>query len=234
MASLILRPVASKGVVASTVPADTSVEEIYKLINEEVADDDTTNFTPILNNAVSNLDVDITNYLFLKYQIPENLVITSLTDVKHTSRKSATGGFIMRPVKYSNQEFIAGRKIWNSDDDGWTTETEDNSTVKKFNSTSSYDDDSFDENFETMKELLNSRDFGFGYMTTASKNVPSVSQTYIELVCEFEELSKPFYFKQGGAWAELSGNIYQKANGEWLEADVSVLNGEYPIEEIIN
>ena len=233
--TLLLRPVASKGTVASSVPADTSIEDIYKLVNEEVADDDSTKFTPTYMNDSQAPSTD--TMLCLKYDLPEEIEITSLANIRHIIRKSSTGGMWVRPICYSSLEFIAsddaGHNVWWPEDDGWITITDDNTTVKYQKTTDlSASDGSFDGCWDRIVELLNTGDFGLAYSTSATKNVPAVSQAYIELDCTYKEAGTPLYFKQNGEWAELLGNIYQKADGEWLEADVSVLSGEFPVEEV--
>lgn len=221
--TLLLRPAASRGSFAATVPADTPVEEIYKLINEEVADDDATTFQPTYTSGEAAL---YNPSLLVKFSLPEGVTIVSIENIRHISRQKATQTLQCFFSNYSEKNSLTGRSscVWSANGDGssWANSVNDKDTLT-------------DANWETVSvaiaEALNNDDFAMAY-NAGAKSTPPITQIYIELDCTYEEAGTPLYFKQNGEWAELSGNIYQKANGEWLEADVSVLSGEFPVEEV--
>ncbi len=227
MASLILRPIASEGSVSSTMPSDTAVEDVYKLVNEEVADDGSTFFT-----LSTNSNNETAKMLCLRFSLPENIKLTSLTDITHYVCYKGDSNSTAYPAVYSTKENFeiegTGYTSWELSvplGGSWHNKVyyghrTDNSSV-----------DYILPDYEKMQNSFNNNDFCILFTTTA-KVLGSVSQSYIELECEFEPLSKPFYAKQNGIWAEFSGTLYQKANVEWLEADVSVLSGEFPVEEV--
>ena len=225
--TLLLRPVASRGSHGATVPADTPTEEIYKLINEEVSDGATTTFKPTYTAGSYYVE---NAKLRVKYSIPENIRIVSVNNITSVVRKTT---YVMNVClcKYSDGGRLTPLSHYWSLKSGST-----NYAVMSDDKNSLDTDDGSawnDELSNAIAEAFNNDDFALGYSTGNAKGV-AVTQTYIEVDCTYEEAGMPLYFKQNGEWAELLGNIYQKTNGEWLEADVSVLSGEFPIEEIIN
>ena len=220
MASLILRPVASWGYVASTVPADTPIEDVYKLVNEEVADEDATYFTLAVNGSEA-----LNNVLF-KYELPKNVKrITSLNKIYPTWRQKGTGASSTVPARYSDGNSLRGN-YWRcgANASTWFSQTKDETEV--------YDNEGTID-LEAIRELLNEGDFGMLMYYGAAKNVPSLTQIYLELDCEYEEAGTPIYFKENETWEELSGTIYKKTNGIWEEvAPENIPLLEYPIEEV--
>ena len=213
MATLILRPVASKGTVASTVPADTPVEDVYKLVNEEVADDAATYYSVTTQKYSESL--------FCLFTLPKGVKITTLNSVTLKVRGGGSSIFGHHVASYSdpNANIIFSNGVA-SGSQGYTT------------SSISFTDET---ELNTLLTLLENNDLGVTCWNNDMKShTIRDSQIYFELDCEYEEVGAgpSIYFKQNGEWAELSGNVYQKANGEWLEADVSVLSGEFPVEEV--
>lgn len=236
MASLILRPVASKGYVASTVPAGTAIEEVYKLVNEEVTDSAVTTFVPGLHDHSDSSTLISSNAVVFKYELPENTEITSLSEIRVYVSKSSSESCSQCPVLYSNNEQLCTTQVWHvSDGSDWAVQ-QAKVFIHKSHGDGSIDttETTFESYWEDMRSALNNGDFGIACWTMAKKNAPSVSQIYIELICEYKKAGTPLYFKQNGEWAELSGTVFQKTNGTWEEADGSVLaETEYPLEEVI-
>ena len=56
--------------------------------------------------------------------------------------------------------------------------------------------------------------------TSSGKGTIRVTQIYYEVTYEVPDST---LIKQNGAWAELAGTIYQKQNGVWVEVDASAL-----------
>ena len=223
--TLLLRPVASRGSFAATVPADTPVEEIYKLINEEVSDGAATTFKPRYTAGEYFVE---NSKLCVKYSIPENIKIISVSNVTSVVRKT------MNTVNVCFCKYLDGDRLtplshyWTlgAGSTDYEIMSDDKDSLDTNNGSAWTDELS-----NAIAEALNNDDFALGYSTSNAKGV-EITQTYIEVDCTYEEAGTPLYFKQNGEWAELSGNVYQKANGEWLEADVSVLSGEFPVEEV--
>ena len=164
--TLLLRPVASKGTVASSVPADTSIEDIYKLVNEEVADDGATSFVPS-SSAV-----------YFKFNLPNELKIKNLTGIKYVERRNTGSGCECRYINYSSLERTSEYYLHcnTSQLAGWhTLEMDENQAVltKGGEKTSLA--------LEPLKELLNNGNLGIEYSTAATKEVPNISQVYLEI-----------------------------------------------------
>lgn len=225
--TFILRPFASEGVVASTVPADTPIEDVYKLVNEEVADDDATYFIP-----QSNPDVILENMLCLRFALPEGIKINLISELRYEARYKGMVSTYIFPARYSTKE-----RLTSEGDDWGISSTNANTYADDYGYGTDRSPLTSDmwivPDYEKMKSCFNNNDFCILMYGYGTKTAGNLTQIYLELDCEYEEAGTPIYFKENETWEELSGTIYKKTNGIWEEvAPENIPLLEYPIEEV--
>ena len=221
--TLILRPVASKGTITTTTPTGTSVEECYKLINEEVADGATTCIYLKANETV---------YFHLSNSLIENISNITGATLVTVGNDGVGGGSISFNVSLTK---------WSEDSvvytiPGYPLEGEAG-VFNQYN----YVLTSLDT-FSAIVDLILSNEVGiYFYGNTSTKASPEISQIYLEVNCTYsipdgdEPSSISFYAKKNGAWSLSTGILYQKNGGIWSGISPTNLNieNQFVIEEAI-
>lgn len=222
--TLILRPSASKGVGITTIPSNTAIEECYKLVNEEVADYESTYISMAAGDTI-----------FLRFSLPENIKNVTLDDVATFRICGVYHDPDSGKIAPEREDFCC----WSDE----TTLINVNFISKGDNNSGSMVSVSSDLAYVTdsIINALNNNDLAYVFSIASSAKstvFADISQIYIEINnVTYEEVSDtelPIFFKQNGSWVSITGTFYQKQNGVWVECDTSVLTSgtQYDIEEL--
>lgn len=208
--TLILRPVVSKGTITVTTPADTAIEDCYKLVNEDICDGLT---TCVYLGKGETISFQLSNeYIHNITSITRATLYSYSTDNISGANSSA----ISRLIKWSDDSSVTSL--------GGLFDGE--AEVCSFHSISLTNSDTF----TTIKSLILSNDIGiyFGGVTS-TKASPIISQIYLEVECTYTlpddiDNSISFYTKQNGVWSLSTGVLYKKSSGVWGKINTSSLN----------
>lgn len=204
--TLILRPsstVAYTGTVEA-FPKNTAFEDWYKLVNEEVAD---------LESTIINIDADNASSVTFGFNFTKSMrSILSMKIYMYWNQ----GGFVssvklLCQVLNDSGELI-GEEAIEQDIEGSTTYA-----LQVFNTSNIYN-------------VLNEIDNGNIHISytaitegTTKANGTNLSQLYIEIEYDGPEVENReiVQIKENGIWVLLSGDIYKKENNSWTLTDLS-------------
>lgn len=216
--SVILRPMSSSSTTSdvdngmNVQPTDTTLEDVYLLVNETEADDDATYVE--LTAVISSFDLYF-----------EKLLMTNISGVKLHCRCDSQGTthalraqLTAVPIEGSELNEITSSAL-NTDPctTGWAN----------------YALDFSDE--VTLIEALNNSEYTQIRATCLSGAAPSSSkgsngvgvvkytQVYLELTYDNSETTTtPLYLRENGVWVAVEGTVYQKVNGAWVTSSADV------------
>ena len=206
-------------------PSGTSITNASILVDDEVADDDS---TYILGSKGSVI------YYSFRDWIPEDL--GAITDFKIYSRcKAEVAGTSNQSNPFSF--------VYNGDG---TDGTRIAYLSQYLGKDTEYVTKTFDEsiNDETLLShlynMIISSYISFDIMisqnidTDSKSNPIRITQVYIEITYETKKTFKPIYLKSNNIWTPIQGTIYQKTNGVWTETTPETLqnNTKYLINNI--
>ena len=208
--TLIFRPVASKGSITTTVPPNTTVEDCYKLVNEQTSDDDATyvsikQYESIWFRLLPEVNVNISDVDSIRYYC----VFKKNTAGQDSNIHTGLGTW-----SDETESFEVGQPST----DSWHT-LEDSILI-----TEDY------ASHLTLRDAvkLNNLAFYVNHNASTSKLVLDITQVYLEVVCTYEVVDEPLptstiYLKENDSWCILSGTLYQKQNGAWVGIGVDEL-----------
>lgn len=207
--NLILRPVASKGTITTTTPADTAIEDCYKLVNEEISDD-----------AATCIHIGANETIYFKLSNINISSITSITNAElhiygNDGFTSGTQEIDFAVTKYSDESVDAIGIGLEGESDTFE------STIVNINNL---------DNFSSIIDLILSDDIGIYFCNTGDKATPVISQIYLVVYCTYSisdniESSLSFYTKQNGIWQLSTGTLYKKQDGIWNKTELSSIEG---------
>lgn len=222
--TLILRPSASKGVGITTTPSNIAIEECYKLVNEEVADYESTYISMAASDSI-----------FLRFSLPENIkrvVLGTSTTFRICGVYRDPDSGRIAPSRedlcyWDNETSLVNVEfIGKGDNNSGSMVTVNSNSISMVDS---------------IVSALNSNNLAYGLAIASdakSTVFADISQIYLEIDnITYEEVSDtklPIFCKQNGSWVSITGTLYQKQNGAWVECDASVLTSgtQYDIEEL--
>ena len=235
--TLILRPDASKGTGITPTPSGVAIEECYKLVNEEIADYESTYITLPAGSSI-----------FFRFPLPSNIKITAFDSsttiyvngvARDCDEYNANAGDV-DIGKESSTEHLCCWSDETSLDDSLTfiTRMDDEPAVTTELSPISSSVVSMTDAIVT---ALHNNDLAYGLTMPSSlddKVDARLSQIYLEISnVTYEEIvdsALTVFRKQSGVWTPITGTLYQKQDGTWVECDASVLTDEmqYGLEEV--
>ena len=225
--TLILRPVAVyAGDTAVTLyPSSTTIEQAHLLVNEEIADDDTTYITLATGEAVNYhfiyqkpLDLaNVTNVVFHFRSLPET------TGTANASNSVSHGLFVLGDNSYSfnAKAFGTSAAIYQDYDIEASNESTLSEVISIFNTLSTNDP------FYCRQSIIN----------TGNKFCPiRTTQMYVKITYETKEDSDInfYYVKNNDKWKSYPVAMYKKSNNVWVETteDIFENNSRYVIKNI--
>ena len=228
--TLILRPIkvsTSNDSLVTLQPSSTTMSNAHTLVNEEVADDDSTYV------AITGTGGKV--YYYFEYNKPENL--ESITNVVVIAReKLETGSNLGGVSLYINDTSypLSGGSISTTEYNTRTCEasTSTSSTV-------------LDKIISALKDATSADKIYFQRTvnTNSSKMSPlRTTQVYMEITYEASEpippepvVDKVISIKKNGVWTTINHTlIYHKINNVWTASDTSILqnNQKFIIKEV--
>ena len=219
--TLILRPDASTGLdnigyINGVQDTTISGTDYYKLVSEEISDEDATYASP----------TTATNSLFLHFTMPEEYKELTATNAKVVVRGC---------IKDSSNEYesvnVATPTAINSSNNTLTLTSLENVSFNSIYTDYIWTipDDVFSIFIETLQDSssMQIRVQTSDSSTKNSTHVIAVTQVYIELTFEKEAEEPSFtnnlYLKINNEWTPImNALIYKKVNGEWEPSDISI------------
>ena len=207
--TIILRPNGQAGGVNlsnfTRVPSDTTDENLYMLVNEAVADDDST----YIAATVVLADVE----LAFPFKALTGITPTAMRLVARVKSEGIlwSAKLNINGTDASGAEVTSSTYAYNENLDVWETITADV------------------DSFESIKDSL--ADFTYSvrlaYSGSSKSGKAYLTQLYLEVDYDDEagggEAETPtLYIKLSGAWEAVNGTVYNKVNGAWV---VGNLNG---------
>ena len=212
--TLILRPTRTVAInnsgsnTVNAVPEDTSEENFYILLADDVADDDATKITissgcsAVFGFAFEGIENVISADIFLRMYTTATVESSCVININYVDTNGSSVLSVDESVDTTDQNGL------------WTDETISlSSSFSQFNLLSS------GEVLITLNTV---------HPTSGSKvYVPSYTQIYIKITYEEPEvIDKSIYMRENDAWIQLTGTIYQKQNGVWIEYDSIPSSGQ--------
>ena len=209
--TLIFRPAASKGSITTTMPPNTTVEDCYKLVNEQTSDDDATyvsikQYESIWFRLLPEVNVNISDVDIIRYYC--------------VCKKNTSG---------ADSNIHIGLGTWSDETESYEVGQPSETSWYTNNNSIVITEDS--ASHLTLRDAvkLNNLAFYVNDNATTSKYVWDITQVYLEVVCTYEVVDEPLptstiYLKENDSWCILSGTLYQKQNGAWVGIGVYELS----------
>jgi len=212
--TLIIRPtgfVAITNSPAKGFPSDTVAEDYYKLVNEEIADDDAT--------YISVSGINAATLSGLLFEIPDEHTHCDFLSCTIKARAKANAEGLNFNISYDYSETPSD------------TSTITNTSITIGTLSTSYQDYAYvlEEQFLTYFTSNKSVYVRHQHGTISKDNSCILTQIYLELTYETsdedgeDDTSESIYIKQNGSWVAITGTIYHKENGVWVVTDSSAL-----------
>ena len=232
--TLILRPDASRGTGITTTPSGTSVDECYKLVNEETADYESTYLT--LADSAS---------IFFHFSLPEGVKITAFDSSSTIYVKGVARDFATLPSDVGNLDIESGTEnlcLWSDETNLGALTFLKNMNDENNNTALQPISSSVVLMTNEIVDALHNDDLAYGlsftYDDSADKLDMRLSQIYLEInnvsYQEVADSALSIFLKQNGSWSSIAGTLFQKQNGTWIECDTSVLTDgtQYAFKEL--
>lgn len=207
--TLILRPtitIAEEGALEN--PSDTAFEDFYKLVNEEISDNDSTTLS-ISANEIEYITLGY-NYNYIK----------ELSSAKiFAICKSGTA----LDALYVNVKLFDENQVEIASEIAAVEASVTNASVYH-----TYE-------FQLTSNIINSLNsitngvLQIQYMGSSSGNKVAsftMTQTYIELTCQGSQQKDVFMMKENDDWKSYQVTIYKKLNNSWVEKTEDIFKNE--------
>lgn len=231
MVTEILRPI--EGTKTSTVvlhPNSTDNSDLYKLLNEEIADDDSTyiELPDVLQSVTVGFDINALLAIYLNIKTCKIIFRAKIDSIDNKT------GFYIGLMKWDNSNnkhttAIGGRIAPTSTN--WETYSYDidvNTIISVIES----------DAINGHTSLLGKLYVNLGQQATGGKSSGSgyYTQAYMEITYDDGtiETSETIYLKENDTWTSVPCTIFQKQNGSWVKTDSSIFeNGDrFTIQQI--
>jgi hypothetical protein len=214
----------------NTIPSGTSFNSTYTLINEEIADGDSTYvYYPVPGTVNTWFSPEFGFKIPTALQYGEYLDIKSLKVVALISANNSqsTTKSMTFTVNLYNDDVVMHSETKTVDCSSYSAISEYHETVAIFENICQTMVNDFDIDHETA--IIGIKLDGSTYIGTSSKNNGQtvgvsfqLTQLYIEFT--YEQYSKKIYLKKDGSWEEIQGTVFIKQNGSWTLSDRSIFN----------
>ena len=225
--TIIFRPVASKGTLTSTVPSGTSVEDCWKLVNEETADDAST---------YVSVGEEQTLCFWLQPTVPVSF--SSITSFTTYLKVSALSGSVLSSTNTS------GLCTW--DDGVMFCNIDPSFNANEWSLLSKeipkYPMNPTDNETQLLAQTLSAvQNNNLGLTTTVLTDnnkdlVAMYSQIYVEIFGSYEEITpqpetSSIQIMENGQLVTYNATFYLKENGTWGVVDpASLPDGGYALQ----